>query len=251
MDSLFLLNQTNFSKSNWWKLKNNTLGYKDENSNNLVTEIEKGRNFRIIESFVNIKKHKIKSRFFVQLFEDGYFCWIDINGLKIEKYDKDNEKRLLYDQIFIKKQMPSILNWICLQSKKINYYKWGGTLGPDFDCSGMIQTAFMKHDIYVPRDSYQLMSFCRHLFKFPGNSESLQMGDLLFFGDNNRCNHVAIYSNNGMYYHCSGKEDGRDCITKESLYESENDDEVSRYYRSKLLCAGRVVRSFRWDKTLR
>ena len=250
MDPL-LFNQTNFLKSNWWKLKINTLGYKDQNGNNLVTEIAKDRYFRFIDSHVKRKNNEIKSRYFVQLFEDGYLCWIDINGLNIEKCDNYPKQLFIYNEILIKKKMPSILNWICLQSKKINHYKWGGTLGPGFDCSGMIQTAFMQNGIYIPRDSYQLMSFCRHLCKFPGNSISLEMGDLLFFGDNNRCNHVAIYFKNGKYYHCSGKEFGRDGISTESLYESENDDTVSRHYRSKLICAGRVYRSIQWDKTLR
>ena len=43
MDSLLLFNQTNFSKSNWWKLKSNTLGYKDELGDQIVTEIAKNR----------------------------------------------------------------------------------------------------------------------------------------------------------------------------------------------------------------
>tara|TARA_B100000212_G_scaffold8827_1_gene6580 strand:- start:260 stop:493 length:234 start_codon:yes stop_codon:yes gene_type:complete len=77
------------------------------------------------------------------------------------------------------------------------------------------------------------------------------MGDLLFFGDNKICNHIAIYSHEGIYYHSSGVEFGRDGISKEKLYESKSDDRTSKYYRSKLLCAGRVTRSYLWDKTLR
>ena len=251
MDTLLLFNQTNFSKSNWWKLKINTLGYKDELGYQIVTEIAKNRCFRIIEEDLKRKNHKFKSRYLVQLFEDGYLCWINIQGLEIERCSNYFQKRFLCDELFIQNKIPFILDWIVLQSKKLNNYKWGGTLGPDFDCSGLIQTAFMLQEIYIPRDSFQMMRFCRHLFNFPGKTDQLKMGDLLFFGDNNLCNHVAIYYQDGIYYHSSGVEFGRNGISKENLYESQDDDKTSRYYRSKLICAGRVTRSYLWNKTLR
>ena len=251
MNTCILFNQTNFSTSTWWKLKSNTLGYKDEIGNQLVTEIAKNRCFRIIELDLKRKNLKYKSRYLVQLFEDGYLCWINVKGLEIERCSKHGHKRLIYDELFIKSKIPLILNWIDLQSKQLNDYKWGGTLGPDFDCSGLIQAAFMSQEIYIPRDSYQIMRFCRHLFNFPGSIEMLQMGDLLFFGVDNVCNHVAIYSHDGIYYHSSGVELGRNGISKDNLYESKYDDEISRYYRSKLICAGRVTRSYSWNKTLR
>ena len=244
MNTLLLFNQTNFSTSNWWKLKNNVSGYKNETGSQLVTEIAKNRCFRIAESDLKRKNPKYKSRYFVQLREDGYLCWIDIQGLEIEKCANHSQNRLIYDEVFIQNKIPSILDWIDLQSRKLNIYKWGGTLGPDFDCSGLIQAAFMRHDIYIPRDSYQIMNFCRHLFYFPGETDLLKTGDLLFFGENNVCNHVAIYSHNGIYYHSSGIENGRNGISKESLYESRHDDRISRLYRSKLICAGRVTRSY-------
>ena len=251
MDPLLLFNQTNFSKTNWWKLQSNTYGYKDEIGNDLITEIAKDRCFRIIESDLKRKNLNVKSRYLVQLFEDGYLCWVNIVGLQIEKCEKSSQEILQCDESFIQKRIPTILNWIYLQSQNINIYKWGGTLGPDFDCSGLIQTAFMMHNIHIPRDSYQIMGFCKHLFDFRGNIELLQKGDLLFFGDEKICNHIAIYSGNGFYYHSSGIEYGRNGIALENLFESKSDDKISHYYRSKLICAGRVIRSYRWDRTLR
>ena len=251
MDTLLLFNQTNFSKSNWWKLKISTLGYKDEFGYHIVTEIAKNRCFRFIEDDLKRKNHKFKSRYLVQLFEDGYLCWINIKGLEIERCSNYFQKRFLCDELFIQNKIPFILDWIVLQSKKLNKYKWGGTLGPDFDCSGLMQAAFMLQEIYIPRDSFQMMRFCRPLFNFPRKTDQLKMGDLLFFGDNNLCNHVAIYYQDGIYYHSSGVEFGRNAISKENLYESQDDDKTSRYYRSKLICAGRVTRSYLWNKTLR
>jgi len=251
MNTLLLFNQTNFSTSNWWKLKCNILGYKNEEGCQIVTEIAKDRCFRIVELDLKRKNNTYKSRYLVQLFEDGYLCWINIHGLEIEKCSKDCQTRFIYDELIIQNKIPFILDWIDLQSKELNKYKWGGTLGPDFDCSGLIQTAFMSQEVYIPRDSYQIMHFCRHLFNFPGKIDQLQSGDLLFFGDNNVCNHVGIYSNKGIYYHSSGIEFGRDGISKEDLYESKCDDKTSRYYRSKLISAGRVTRSYVWNKHLR
>ncbi len=251
MNTLLLLNQTNFSTSNWWRLKSNILGYKDEIGYELVTEIAKERCFRILECDLKRKNLKYKSRYFVQLFEDGYLCWIDIQGLEIERCSNHFQKRFIYDNLYIQSQIPLVLDWIDLRSKEINKYKWGGTLGPNFDCSGLIQAAFMRQKIYIPRDSYQIMHFCRHLFNFPWEIDQLQMGDLLFFGDNNVCNHIAIYSHDGIYFHSSGIEFGRNGISKERLYESKYDDKTSKYYRSKLICAGRVTRSYIWNKSLR
>ena len=251
MNTLLLFNQTNFSTSNWWKLKVNILGYKDELGYEVVTEIAKNRFFRIIELDLKRKNLKFKSRYLVQLFEDGYLCWINIEGLEIEICSNPGYGRFICDELYIQNKIPLILDWINLQSKKLNKYCWGGTLGPDFDCSGLIQAAFMRQNIYIPRDSYQIMRFCSHLFNFPREIDQLQMGDLLFFGDNNLCNHVAIYFQNGIYYHSSGIEFGRDGISKEKLYESQCDDEISKHYRSRLICAGRVTRSYLWNKTLR
>ena len=251
MSTLLLFNQTNFSTSNWWKLKSNILGYKDELGYQIVTEIARNRSFRFVELDLKRKNLKYKSRYLVQLFEDGYLCWINIQGLEIESFSTNYQNKFVCDELFIQNKIPFILDWIDLQSKVLNKYKWGGTLGPDFDCSGLIQAAFMRQEIFIPRDSYQIMLFCRHLFNFPGRIDQLQMGDLLFFGDSNSCNHIAIYDCNGFYYHSSGVEFGRNGISKENLYESQDDDTISRYYRSKLICAGRVTRSYLWNKTLR
>ena len=53
------------------------------------------------------------------------------------------------EHFFIKDKVNSILKWIKDQSELNNEYLWGGTLGPNFDCSGLIQTAFLKHQILL------------------------------------------------------------------------------------------------------
>ena len=249
-ETINLFKQTNFSNTIWWKVNINIRGYKNEIGNELVTEIVKNRLFRIIETNVMKKTWLDNSRILIQCFEDGYICWIDINNLVIEKCETI-KNRLLIDKLFIQERTPKILDWIQRQSIKSNFYLWGGTAGPNYDCSGLIQTAFLKSKIFIPRDSFQLKIFCEHLFNFPRDISALQMGDILFFGEGKKCNHVGIYYSKGKYFHSSGKENGRDGIALESLLDSEHSDKVSTYYRSRLISAGRVTKSYLWNKTIR
>jgi len=81
-----LFKQTNFSKTIRWKLKLNISGYQNETEDKLVTEIFKNRIFRLIYPNFYQNNHKY-SRILVQLYEDGYVCWINLDGLIIEKYE--------------------------------------------------------------------------------------------------------------------------------------------------------------------
>ena len=247
-DAISLLKQTNFSKTIWWKLKVNISGYQNETENKLVTEIFKNRIFKLL--YPNIHQHAHKfSRILIQLYEDGYVCWINLDGLFIEKYELRKTENLKNEYSFINNKVPSILKWIKIQAELNNKYLWGGTLGPNFDCSGLIQTAFFKHHIYIPRDSYQIKSFCKHLFYFKESYARLKPGDLLFFGNKEKCDHIAIYKGDGLYYHCSGRKFGRNGIGLDTLKQSH--DKISLHYKSKLISAGRVVRSYRWDRSIR
>jgi len=251
METLNLFKQTNFSNTIWWKVNINIRGYKNQTGDELVTEIVKNRHFRIIETNLMQKNLHDKSRILIQCFEDGYICWIDINNLVIEKHETIKSSLIMIDKSFIQEQTPKILDWIKSQSKKSNFYLWGGTAGPNYDCSGLIQTAFFKSKIFIPRDSFQMKIFCEHLFNFPGDISLLKRGDILFFGEGEKCNHVGIYYSKGRYFHSSGKENGRNGIALDSLLDIENSDGVSNYYRSKLISAGRVTRSYLWNKTIR
>ena len=243
-----LFKQTNFSKTIWWKLKVNISGYQNETEDRLVTEIFNNRIFRLL--YPNIYQHTHRlSRVLVQLYEDGYVCWINLDGLIIEKYEFRKNDSLKDEHFFIKDKVASILKWIKDQAGLTNEYLWGGTLGPNFDCSGLIQTAFLKHHIHIPRDSYQIKSFCRHLFYYKGSYANLQPGDLLFFGNKRKCDHVGIYKGDGLYYHSSGRDFGRNGIGLDTLKRTNN--KTSLYYQSKLISAGRVVRNYRWDRTIR
>jgi len=213
-----------------------------------VTEIFKNRIFRLL--YPNIYQHNHKfSRILIQLYEDGYVCWINLDGLVIDKCELRKNENSKNEYSLIKDKVPSILKWIKGQAELDNEYLWGGTFGPNFDCSGLIQTAFLKHCIHIPRDSYQIKSFCKHLFYFKESYAALIPGDLLFFGTEEKCDHIGIYKGDGLYYHCSGKDFGRNGIGVDTLKQS--NDKISLHYKSKLISAGRVVRNYRWDRTIR
>ena len=247
-DAISLFKQTNFSNTIWWKLKVNISGYQNEKGNNLVTEIFKNRIFKLIYP-TNHSYDKNFSRTLVQFYEDGYICWINLDNLIIEKYDFKEIENIENEKSLIEQKLPLILKWIRDQSELENKYLWGGTIGPDFDCSGLIQTAFFVHEIYIPRDSFQIKSFCKHLFNFKEIHMKLKSGDLLFFGNKEKCDHIGIYKGDGFYYHSSGREFGRNGIGLDSL--KETNDKISLHYKSKLISAGRVVRSYRWNRTIR
>ena len=152
-----LFKQNNFSKTIWWKLKVNISGYQNETEDKLVTEIFKNRIFRLL--YPNIYQHNHKfSRILIQLYEDGYVCWINLDGLVIDKCELRKNENSKNQHSLIKDKVPSLLKWIKYHSELNNEYLWGGTLGPNFDCSGLIQTAFFKHHIHIPRDSFQIKS---------------------------------------------------------------------------------------------
>ena len=156
MDPISLFKQTKFSNTVWWKLKTKVKGFQNEFGDSLVTEIFDKRIFRIVEKDLFLKDWEYKSRILVQLYEDGYLCWINIDQLICEKLLHKNEKKIVCDKSYIQSQIPSVMQWIKDQSMLTNKYLWGGTVGPDYDCSGLIQTAFWKHNIFLPRDSYQM-----------------------------------------------------------------------------------------------
>jgi hypothetical protein len=71
----------------------------------------------------------------------------------------------------------------------------------------------------------------------------------LFFGKKDQCDHIGIYKGDGLYYHSSGKEFGRNGIGLDTLKETNNP--ISLHYQSKLISAGKVIRGYRWDRTIR
>ena len=177
----------------------------------------------------------------VQLLEDGYPGWLDpYQVLGHARAYLPPPLRLL-DAGQIEAALPAVRAFAEQARQRPNHYLWGGTLGPDFDCSGLIQAAFASAGIWLPRDAYQQERFCQPVAVAPGGYSLLRPGDLIFFGRPQRCTHVGLYVGGGRYLHSSGREHGRNGIGLDGL-DPQLQDPVSVHYRLELRGAGRVIR---------
>ena len=177
----------------------------------------------------------------VRLLEDGYRGWVELQALLGRAWACLPPPARLPDGRAIAAAMPAVLAFAEAARQRPNHYLWGGTLGPDYDCSGFIQSAFAAAGIWIPRDAYQQERFCQSVAVAPGQYALLRPGDLIFFGRPQRCTHVGLYLGGGRYVHSSGREHGRNGIGIDGL-DPQLQDPVSTHYRRELRGAGRVMR---------
>ena len=78
-------------------------------------------------------------------------------------------------------------------------YRWGDEGEEGFDCSGLIQYAFGRHGIVLPRRSTDQ---ARQGTEVPRSLEGLRPGDVLTFANRGtRITHVGLYVGNGRFIH--------------------------------------------------
>ncbi len=225
-------------KGSFWRLDCAVNGYANSKGIELATQAGAGRSFELLELPSQGLKSQENSRLWVRFLEDGYRCWLDLRCV-YKAIQRGPWSPLFLTPDEIQNKIPEVLKWIREAATEPNEYLWGGTLGPDFDCSGLIQTAFLSAKIWLPRDAYQQESFCKPLQIDVDHFNCLIPGDLLFFGTPDRCTHVAIHQKAGIYWHSSGFENGRNGIGFDSLSEIDQNP-VASFYRSHFRGAGRV-----------
>lgn len=171
----------------------------------------------------------------VCLCEDNYPGWLPLEDIDlIEVAEAAYEAAPMLPASEIQARIPQIIAYAEAAMSQPNIYLWGGTVGANYDCSGLIQAAFMVNGIWLPRDAYQQEAFVQ---KIP--LDLIQPGDLIFFGTPQRATHVALYLGESYYVHSSGKDQGRNGIGIDIL--SESGDEVSQAYYQQFRSVGRVV----------
>ena len=219
-----------------WELKVAVNGYKNCEGNELATQAINGRFFEILEAFDISRSRRVK----VRLLEDGYICWMESKDIENRAIYNDSWQPNFLSKEEIKSRLPKILKWVQIAAESKNEYLWGGTFGPNYDCSGLVQCAYASEGIWLPRDAYQQEKFCRSI-DLGGSfcEEKVEPGDLVFFGSIKKCTHVGIYQEQGLYWHSSGKLEGRNGIGVDQLHTSDKDP-ISTYYRSRLRGIGRV-----------
>ena len=197
----------------------------------LATQAAPSRHFQVLSP------QPVSQALQVYLCEDGYTAWLRVEDVAhLERVDRVYQAIAL-SRTEIQSRIPEVIAFTKSAMVQPNYYLWGGTVGPNYDCSGLIQAAFAASGIWLPRDSYQQAAFTQKI-----EIEQIVPGDLVFFGTPEKVNHVALYLGDGYYIHSSGKEKGRNGIGIDQL--SADGDEVSRSYYQQFKMAGRVETSY-------
>lgn len=173
----------------------------------------------------------------VRLCEDDYPGWVAIEDLDLLTGAEAGYEPLFLPESEIRARLPQVIAFAYAAMNQPNCYLWGGTVGPHYDCSGLMQTAFASVGVWIPRDAYQQEGFVQ-----PIPLEDLEPGDLVFFGTPDRATHVGLYIGDGCYLHSSGKDQGRNGIGIDTL--SDSDDPISRRYAEQLRGAGRILSSY-------
>ena len=204
--------------------------YDSPNCEGLATQAAKGRFLHLSSSKPTAKGIE------VCLSEDSYLAWLPLDKLTELKPTSTPYRAIPFSRAEIESKLPQVITFARKAMEEPNIYLWGGTIGPNYDCSGLIQSAFAASGIWLPRDSYQQEDFCQTI-----TIKELLPGDLIFFGKE-KVNHVALSLGDGYYIHSSGKEMGRNGIGINRLLESE--DKVSRAYYGQFWSCGRVMSSY-------
>ena len=203
----------------------------------LATQAVAGRQLRILSLPQDADGRMIEAALQVCLWEDDYPGWLPLEDIDLIDLVEDTESRygaIALSAAEIRRRLPRIIAYAHAAMAQPNRYLWGGTVGPNYDCSGLVQTAFAAAGIWLPRDAYQQEGFTEAIA-----IESAQPGDLIFFGPPAKATHVGIYLGDGSYIHSSGKDMGRNGIGIDRLSADENN--ISRAYYQQVRGAGRVT----------
>ncbi|TAE93628.1 MAG: NlpC/P60 family protein [Oscillatoriales cyanobacterium] len=162
----------------------------------------------------------------VRLCEDDYPGWLDIRDLELLEVTETVYHPLVVSQDEIKEKLAIAITFTREAMQESNYYLWGGTVGPNYDCSGLMQAAFVAAGIWLPRDAYQQEAFTTSIISV----SDVEPGDLVFFGTPEKATHVGLYIGENRYIHI-------DVL-------SDDGDAVSRAYYQQLRGYGKVVASY-------
>lgn len=203
--------------------------YDSPQCDRLATQAAKGRHLRVVS--------QQESAIAVCLCEDDYPGWLSLADVgKLQVATQLYEAKFV-TEAEIRKLIPQAIEFTQAAMQQPNYYLWGGTVGPNYDCSGLMQAAFASVGVWLPRDAYQQEAFTLAIAL-----EEMIPGDLVFFGVE-KATHVGLYLGDGYYIHSSGEKMGRNGIGIDRL--SEHGDAVSRSYYQQLRGVGRVIESYK------
>ncbi len=206
----------------------------------LATQAFAGRRLKILSLASDSTGTEVALK--VRLCEDHYSGWLALQDLDLIWEAATPYCPIAFSVAEIQARLPKVVAFAQTQMTHPNFYLWGGTVGPNYDCSGLVQRSFSSLGIWLPRDAYQQEAFTQPIPNPSGNPAtlipSLEPGDLIFFGPQ-KATHVGIHLGEGYYIHSSGPDQGRNGIGIDQL--TGQSDTVSRTYYQQVRGAGRVV----------
>ena len=200
----------------------------------LATQARAERHLFVLSNVDNADAHQTVE---VRLCEDDYAGWLKVQDLQKLEIATRSYRALQVNRAEIYARLPEVILFAHDAMAQPNRYQWGGTVGPNYDCSGLVQAAFNSIGIWVPRDAYQQEDFAH-----PVKIHELDLGDLIFFGSEKRATHVGLFIGDGEYIHSSGKDHGHDGIGIDRLALPRG--KISERLFQKLRGAGRVIESY-------
>jgi murein DD-endopeptidase len=75
-------------------------------------------------------------------------------------------------------------------------YRYSGSTPAGFDCSGLVQYSYAKVGVNLPRET-----LAQRQAGEPVRTNGLRRGDLLFFNQEGKMSHVAIFLGGGRFVH--------------------------------------------------
>lgn len=169
--------------------------------------------------------------------EDDYPAWLSPEDESLLAHTEAEYHAPIVTEAEVRDRIPAVIAFTEVAMAEKNEYLWGGTVAPNYDCSGLMQAAFMSQGIQLPRDAYQQEAFLQ-----PIGLDALIPGDLVFFGPPEKATHVGLYLGDHRYIHSSGKEIGNNGIAINQL--TLEGDSVNHNYFSQWRGAGRVIESY-------
>ncbi len=208
--------------------------YSTTDCTGLASQVATGRRLSILNTTGTNDQNVLR----VRSIEDDYPGWLNAGDLTHLAPTPDIYQSSVITRQAIEQRLPAVIDFTKRALSVPNQYLWGGTVAPNYDCSGLMQAAFAAQGIWLPRDSYQQEAFT----KIVPISE-LHPGDLIFFGTPQKTDHVAMYLGRQGYIHSSGIEIGRNGIGIDML-SADAEDPVSQAYWKKFRRCGRVMSSY-------
>ncbi|NEO27094.1 MAG: C40 family peptidase [Kamptonema sp. SIO4C4] len=203
--------------------------YNSPQCEGLATQAARGRCLRV--------EAVLEGAVAVQLCEDDYRAWLPKAQVAQLQAPSQPYQPIWVSREEILSRIPDIIAFTKAAMTHPHYYHWGGTVAPNYDCSGLMQAAFAAAGVWLPRDSYQQAAFTETI-----SPDAMEAGDLIFFQEKTRVDHVALYLGNGQYIHSSGKRKGRNGIGIDEF--SPNGSPIGQNYYPLFHSVGRVTHSY-------